>query len=50
MQSLYAAVQLLLSRLLDIVVSSHKASAADSEGSAASASRDKASGERPMKY
>ena len=45
MRSLYAAVQLLLSRLLDFVASAHRAPAADSEGSAASMSRDRTSGE-----
>ena len=34
MRSLYAAVQLLLSRLLDFVASAQRAPAADSEGSA----------------
>ena len=44
MRSLYAAVQLLLSRLLDFVASAQRAPAADSEGSAASMSRDRTSG------
>ena len=45
MRSLYAAVQLLLSRLLDFVASTQRAPAADSEGSAASMSRDRTSGD-----
>ena len=45
MRSLYAAVQLLLSRLLDFVASAQRAPAADSEGSAASMSRDRTSGD-----
>ena len=48
MRSLYAAVQLLISRLLDNVVSTQKASKAESDSSAASMSRDRASGRIPV--
>lgn len=44
MRSLYAAVQLLLSRLLDFLAAAQRAPAADSGGSAASMSRDMTSG------
>ena len=44
MRSLYAAVQLLISRLLDFVIFTQKPSTAESESSAASMSRDRASG------
>ena len=47
MRSLYAAVQLLISRLLDFVIQTQKASTAESESSAASMSRDRASGVLP---
>ena len=48
MRSLYAAVQLLVSRLLDFVIQTQKAIAAESESSAASMSRDRASGVVPV--
>ncbi len=48
MRSLYAAVQLLISRLLDFVIQMQKASTAESESSAASMSRDRASGVVPV--